>query len=510
MATDAFDSRVRMNQIFWFGLVFIAVSLLGFFLAYDSFTAVFASIGLIWLGLLPYHSKLAVYLAVSTFSSAIIIPFFPGRPLMWEFAAFLGWSGLVITISMRQYTPDFNERFHEARWLFIGILGYCLTLFIIMFYRGVGLRILGSGQMGGRFYFQQLLCAIFPLLFIMCRPSEKALVRLFILQCLLTATFLISEFAWAFMPKQLDFLLRFFELSGDAVSFDVRATQVGLRRFQSLREISQGLYFLILVAFSLKMFTQRSGFFLVPTVLGILVMGALSGHRILLLITLVTTFFCMIAQRFFTPRNILLFSILGIVSLTLVYVFVDSMPLAAQRAVSFLPGISVQQLAAEDGYGTLVTRKILREIGMEMIPQYMWIGRGFGLTQTDDFSVLWDPTQITFHLNQGRFFNGFIGLMVNTGLTGTLSMLIILLFGTVLSWKIIKNLQILGAEEPFLRMCGVVAGLWMASTVSFLFLHGDSEYALKTFSLQIGIMLVCFYHLNTRLKKLKVEASVNR
>jgi hypothetical protein len=30
-------------------------------------------------------------------------------------------------------------------------------------------------------------------------------------------------------------------------------------------------------------------------------------------------------------------------------------------------------------------------------------------------------------------------------------------------------------------------------------LHGDSEWAMKTFSLQAGVLLVCHYHLNKRL-----------
>jgi CHASE2 domain-containing sensor protein len=109
--------------------------------------------------------KISGCLAIATFSSALILPLFPGRPYWWEFAALLGWSGVAMTVAMRQYAPDFAQRVRANRLLFIGMIGYCLVLFVTMYYRGVGLRILGSGQVGGRFYFQQLTCIIFPILF---------------------------------------------------------------------------------------------------------------------------------------------------------------------------------------------------------------------------------------------------------------------------------------------------------------------------------------------------------
>ena len=59
-----------------------------------------------------------------------------------------------------------------------------------------------------------------------------------------------------------------------------------------------------------------------------------------------------------------------------------------------------------------------------------------------DHSLQWDPTAITYHINQGRFYNGFIGLMVNTGLVGTCFMLLFLLAGSVVAIKVIFHLRV--------------------------------------------------------------------
>ena len=179
------------------------------------------------------------------------------------------------------------------------------------------------------------------------------------------------------------------------------------------------------------------------------------------------------------------------------YAVSDRLPLAAQRALAFLPGATFDAQAKMDAENTLEVRRILRKIGMDMAPQYFWIGRGFGVA-TVDYSWQWDPTTITGHVNVGRFFNGFVGLMVNTGVFGTAFMLLFLGSGTVLAWRVMKYLRTTECEDIFLRVCKLVASLWIANVLAFLFLHGDSEFALKTFSIQSGLLLTCYRHVQSR------------
>jgi hypothetical protein len=106
---------------------------------------------------------------------------------------------------------------------------------------------------------------------------------------------------------------------------------------------------------------------------------------------------------------------------------------------------------------------------------------------------------VTIHVNQGRFYNGFIGLMVNTGLFGTIFMGVFLISGSMLAWRLIKYLRIYGVEDNFSRMTCIVAGTWMANIIAFFIFHGDAEYAMKTFSLQAGMLLACRRNLLERL-----------
>ena len=509
-ATSILENRIQFNQVAWLAATLVAVVFLGFYLAYDSFTAIFAMAGFMWMITLPYHSRISVYLAVATFSSALIVPFFPGRPTMWEFAAVLGWSGVLVTLFMRQYAVGFAADLHRHRWIFIGIVGYILVLISIMFYRGVGFRVFGSSQMGGRYYFQQIVCAVFPLLFIIFRPSEKMVTRLLILQCFLSLTFVLSDFVWSRAPRELQFIMQFFELPGDAVNYEIKAQSFGLRRYQSFREAGQGLLFFLLIRYSLVQFTGRKGLFLLPLSLAIFLVGLLSGHRILVLICVTVFIFCGYSQRFFSWKHVLVGLMAAACLVGTSYLFADQLPKAIQRGLSFLPGISIDADAFDDGYGTMVTRRVLRQIGWEMVPDYLWMGRGFGMVALDDNSVRWDPTLITVHINQGRFYNGVIGLLVNTGFLGTLFMMILLGAGTLVAWGIIRKLRVLGHNDNFLRTCGLVSGFWMLSVISFIFLHGDSEFALKSFSLQVGLLIVCQRHLDVRITAFKGPSGARR
>lgn len=489
MIANAFDSALQLQKLFWIILLGALAILLGFLLADNPVTLILVVMGIGWLLLLPYHAKISAYLSVATFNSAFILPYFPGRPFLWEFAALLGWSGLIVNIFMREYEKNFIAQLRREKWMFIGVVGYCSVLLIMMYYRGFGLRIFGGEQMGGRFYFQQISCAIFPALFLICRFNEKTVVRLFLLQCVLGVTFLISDFSLSFGAGKLHGLLQFFELPGDALNFEFQADNFGLRRFQSLMTLSQGFFFILLVLFKLEDFTSKAAAFLLPLVLLITGVGLFSGHRYYLMIVFFTLTVCIYAQRFFSVRNILFVTGIAIPLLVFTYGFSERFPLSAQRALSVLPGIQIDSQAQMDGAATLESRRILRKIGMDMIPSYFWMGRGFGMAGAD-YSVSWDPTGLTRHLNQGRFYNGFIGLMVNTGVFGTLFMMMFLFAGTSLAFRIVKILRTEGCEDAFCRASGVLSGVWIATFISFVLLHGDSEVALKIFSLQSGLLLV--------------------
>src|SRR5262245_16624537 len=73
MPSTTFEYRIKLEQVFWFGLIGVAMILLGYLLPTRPLTLIMAAGALGWMITLPYHAKLSVYLAVTTFASALIV-----------------------------------------------------------------------------------------------------------------------------------------------------------------------------------------------------------------------------------------------------------------------------------------------------------------------------------------------------------------------------------------------------------------------------------------------------
>ena len=90
MNAGSLEGALRLQKFIFLAVIAMALVVFGYTLADDAFFAALAFGGLAWLMLMPYHATLSVTLAIATFSTAFIMPFFPGRPFVWEAAALLG------------------------------------------------------------------------------------------------------------------------------------------------------------------------------------------------------------------------------------------------------------------------------------------------------------------------------------------------------------------------------------------------------------------------------------
>ncbi len=495
------EIQFHIGKIVLLGMCMMGAVMVGLLLAGAPLMLVVFMFGLTWLFTLPYHSTLALVLSVATFNSALILPGVPGRPLFWELAASLGWSGFIVAVALRQAEPGVRERLARNRALFLGVLGYVAVLLVLIYYRGIGMKVLGvgsnSGQMGGRLYVQQIACAIFPFLFLLRPPSERWLVRLFIIQSALSVTFVLSDLAFSYSRGGLYYLLLFLELPGDGVNFEMQDMQFGLRRFQSLFLLSLGLLSILWVWRPMRDYANRSAIWLFPVTAGFFSLGLLGGHRALILLVLICLFVCLWAQRFFSIQRMLIFAFISASAYLFLKTYVQELPLAAQRALSPIPGMEVDRLARTDGEATMDGRSQLRKVGWEASKNYRWLGRGFGKNpETSLYFYRYDMAY--YFVDNGTFFNGTIGLLVNTGVPGLFFFFIVLGGGTVLMFRVLGYIREGGAEDPFLRTACVIAGLWAAQAGSFVFLHGDSEYALKTFALHASMLMACDWRIQMR------------
>src|ERR1035437_6598915 len=137
---------------------------------------VFAGLaGLLYVSTLAVNAPVLAWLVIALQPAALIVPFFPGRPFWWELCALLVWPSLLAFFLVnRQKLAELQFDRLEKRAL-LALLGYVGVLVVLMMYRGVGFRALGGGQMGGRFYIQQVILSMVPILLVVANLSRKQL-----------------------------------------------------------------------------------------------------------------------------------------------------------------------------------------------------------------------------------------------------------------------------------------------------------------------------------------------
>lgn len=489
----ALEARHNVTQaMIWLILLGLA-AMCGLLIATDLSVLVLGLAAVGWMITLPYHANISVWLTGTMFGAGLLVPFFPGRPQLWELGSVMGWTGMIITLSLRRQAPTFAAALKRYRWMLLGVVGFVVVLLVLMRYRGVGFALFGgtvggSTNAGGRYYLQQVFSGILPFVFLAVGPSEKALVRICTIQFLLGASYLVSDFAFAAGPAFYP-LLYFFDLSTDALGFEAMAQTGGIRRFQSFARIALSGVYLLMVAIPLRRLVSFRGIGWMATFALLLAMGLLGGHRGLLSLLGMTTLLMSWIERIWNPLRVTVASLLIGISLLLAYAFAKELPLAAQRALSALPGIELDALAAQDGKNTLDGRRVMRSVAFELMPRYWFAGRGLQYAPNLPREVVgYEPT-VRENIEIGRFYNGLIGIAVNTGMPGTLCFVMLLLGGSSVALQIIRRFRHYGMHDRFERMCGLIACLWLTSAFYFCALDGSADFALTSFALPGALML---------------------
>ena len=494
---NGIELQRQFTHAFWLMGALIAAAFCGILLALsgNAFAILVLFVPVAWLVLLPYHADIVIIFGTALFNTAFIVPYVTGRPFLWEGFGVLGWTGLVVTLALREQAQETSSRIRRNWLMLAGLVLFSAVLLATMYFRGAGIKSLGSTQIGGRIYFQQLITAIFPILFVIKPPSERLLTRLFLIQCALTVSFVVADLAFAYASGPLFQLLNFLELPNDGLNFEKQALTGGIRRFQSLGFTAAGIASIIWIKHPISSYFGRRGLILWPLTVIVVFAGLWSGHRLLVYSSFATLVTLAWSQRLFTVFRGSAMIVTLVAIYGLLFTFARDLPLSSQRAISFIPGIEVDPIASYDAWTTANGRQLVRDAGWEESKKYRWLGRGFSKQKLEDEYY---PDQTYMWVDWGIFYNGTVGTLVNLGIPGAFALLLFLIGGTRCALRIVKYVRQNNPNDDFARMACLVSGGWFAQTFSFIFLHGDIEFTMRTFALPAAILITCDYWLQKR------------
>ncbi|MFT3868298.1 MAG: hypothetical protein QM715_07355 [Nibricoccus sp.] len=457
----------------------------------DSPYLVFAGFaGLLYVGTLAINAKALAWLVIALQPAALIVPFFPGRPFWWELCALLAWPSLLVYFLVnRQKLSDLKFDRLERRAL-IAMIGFVAVLIMLMLFRGVGFRVLGGQQMGGRFYTQQMVLAIVPLLLIIANLKERQVVGAVYLGWVMSLTYLVSDFSFS-LSGGMQRILYFFEIPTDAINFELGYEVTGLRRYQSFWYVGTAIMSAVLAWRPLYVLLGRGVWFGVPLMVGSASLALSSGHRTVFVQTVTTIVFLSIFQRYWNSARLIVAGLCLVAGLGVLYATAEYMPLSMQRAISFLPGISVDPLSRDNAADTLNDRIEVLKLAVNDIPKYALVGRGFGMERFDvlpsdaAYSGIWQQ-----YIN-GYFYNGLLGSILKTGIIGFICTGSFVFFVSKMAIDVVRMVRIKNQLEwnTFDRVCLLICAQWFSVVLFHYCLHGDAGVWAQIFALPAALIM---------------------
>lgn len=444
-------------------LTFMLIGMLLFFLALPLFIN--------W-----HHALLIVF-----WNSAFTAAFLPGQPAFWLFFAALsfGISLLGHVMGRRPFLPVPEM---TRPLLFLAAVVLCTA-----WYRGgVGVRSLGGGAFGGKNYvlllgaiigYFALTAGQIPIL------KSRRMAGLFFLSW---TTYVLSNLAYTLGPGF--FFLYYLVPSGYAM--DQAASDYGLTssdRIQGLAPACTGILCFLLACHGVR------GFFNLAKpwrlVLLCITIGAsfFAGFR-----SIVVLLFLIFACQFYfegllRTRLFPVFVGLAIFGCMSVLLYASRMPLAVQRAISFLP-VTVDSGVRAEAMGSTDWRLQMWAQVWKEVPKYLIIGKGYGIDATDLYmtdaagreGLGTSPFEMAMMV--GDYHSGPLSVIIPFGIIGSVAFLWVLIGGFRVLYSNYRH-----GDARLRRINSVLLSYYLAYCISFFFIFGALNGQLFVFLGVVGL-----------------------
>lgn len=373
---------------------------------------------------------------------------------------------------------------------FRAVLLLMAWLVLLIQERGLGLRSGGEGLVGGASYIKFFLCGGFLIFsrYIVLTPRQWTV----------TITMMV---AGSFIPIAAEQL---FIQSGGMVTIQylfIEPYVSGLVETLMAKESDSGAVARLtaftgaassLLMASLVLTTRRTGFrFSTYLLVGLcLLFAGLSGFRSLLFETIALT---AMYRLFIAPpgqRAPVFFAILGagVAGLLVLIPMTSYLPLAMQRALSWLPFAEIDIMARMGADQSTEWRFRLWEFAWEQSGPFLWIGRGFAVSAAEVMSAnIWKDDLLQFWYSH-QYHSGPLSAWIDLGLPGFLLLMVFFIAAAyeVLFRNITPSNDIIYRFQTFIRV------KILFSIAAYMLIFGDVRSTVAG----ILVNLAIFYSLD--------------
>jgi hypothetical protein len=444
----------------------------------------FAVVGMFLLLLLfPVLVRWHHLLLIASWNVVAVMFFIPGQP-----AVSLVMVAMSLGIALLQKAMDRDVRFLSAPSLTASLIVLAVVvLFTAKLTGGIGIKTLGSNVYGGKRYV--LIIGAILGYFAMTAfriPRKKAglYVALFFLGGL---TGLVGDLVYVVGGSSLSFI--FWMFPPNIVALQAGYLEIGASRLSSAGPLASAVCFYMLAKFGFRGLFDVSKPWRMGLFLASLVFGMLGGYRGLLILfglSFIPQFFFEGLHR---TRLLPLVLIGGLLAAALTIPFASKMPFMVQRTLSIVPFIKLDPMVTMDAEATVDWRFKMWTAVTRMVPEYLWLGKGFGFTAADfarinrmsessDAAENWDSTAV------GNYHNGPLSVIITFGIWGAIAF----------AWFLTASVRALYAnfrwgDSELHRINTLLFSVYIGKTVVFLIVGGGIESDMAQFAGWLGLSI---------------------
>jgi hypothetical protein len=434
--------------------------------------------------------------------------FLPGRPQMWMLMSALSFGISVLSrpLARNKIKPLWD------RSVFLSLAVLLMVVAATAYHSGsFGLSSLGAKSFGGKKYIY-IICAMLGFVALtLNRIPPKNVLRDVSIFCLGPVTAAVGNIAYMLGPYfYFLFLLFPVELVYSQAAADIDPNAVFMKRLGGFGPAAIGVMSFCFMRWGLTGILQIKKPYRIGIVLVSIALGLASGFRSSLAVVIVVGVVYFFVEKVYRTRYALFLG--GLLGAFFVFLalFADRLPLAAQRAVSFLP-VKVNAQAEMDAKGTIEWRLEMWGMLSREVPKYFWVGKGYEIDPTDVYLFTESNrrgflTSYDIFVQTGDYHNGPLSLMIPFGIFGVLA------FG----WFIWASFRVLWKAfkfgDPAFHNVNQFLFCWFTGRfIYFLAFFGSFESDLWIFTSCVGLSLavnggVCRPYEAPRLKPIQRTA----
>jgi O-antigen ligase len=258
--------------------------------------------------------------------------------------------------------------------------------------------------------------------------------------------------------------------SADALESAADADSSAMTRLWSAGMASAALLLCLLGLVPTRKFFRATGSLWLVLFAGIFTLSLMSGFRLMTFSLLVIAGLTLFFQKGFTAPRMLALFLAGCSGIAFVYLFSRQFPNSIQRAISWLPGIDISSIASGDASQTVEWRLRLWKEALRYFPDYWLVGKGFSYDKMEFIYAFQSLDDLRWALVSGSYHNGWLSMLLCTGIIGTILCLILLVAPLIRHWK----RQYSSWKDPFLkRLHGVFLAALTTTAAAFVLIYGE-------------------------------------